>query len=262
MPELPDVEGFLRLFRRRAAGRRVERVEVPDRGVLRNTSPQGLGRALRGRKLERPHRHGKWLLAPTDGEPTLVFHFGMTGELAWADAGEERHPHDRVVLRVDGGELRYRDQRKLQGLWLARRAGDVERITAGQGPDALGLDREELAGRLEGRRGGLKSALMDQGVVAGLGNLLTDEVLWRARLHPTTPAGSLAGAELTRLHRALTEVLRESVKEGCVPPRRHWLTGRRDDDEPACPRCGTRLQVGRAGGRRSLWCPRCQRRRR
>jgi formamidopyrimidine-DNA glycosylase len=118
MPELPDVEHFRRTFARSAAGRTVREVVVTDRGILRDVDARELHRALRGRRFEQPERRGKWLVAPTDG-PVLVIHFGMTGDLEWAPDASGRHPHDRVVLVPDVGELRYRNMRKLGGLWMA-----------------------------------------------------------------------------------------------------------------------------------------------
>jgi formamidopyrimidine-DNA glycosylase len=182
----------------------------------------------------------------------------MTGALVWAPHGEKRHSHDRVVLVLERGELRFRDQRKLQGIWLAREDDEADRILGRQGPDAYGLSRSQLEEVLVGRRGGLKALLMDQRVVAGLGNLLTDEILWRARLHPSRRVEGLDQGQLGRLHRVLGSVLEASVKAGRVPPRPSWLTGVRDDEAPACPRCGTGLHRSRAGGRRSWWCPSCQ----
>ena len=257
MPELPDVEGFRRLLDRYATGQGMSRVEVPDPSVLRNATPSSFRRALVGRRIRVPHRHGKWLLAPTDG-PTILFHFGMTGALVWASHGEKRHPHDRVVLVLERGGLRFRDQRKLQGIWLARDDDETDRILGCQGPDAYGLSRAELEGVLAGRRGSLKARLMDQRVVAGLGNLLADEIIWRARLHPSQRVERLDQGQVGRLHRALGSVLEASVKAGRVPPRHSWLTGVRDDEAPACPRCGTGLRRSRTGGRRSWWCPSCQ----
>lgn len=257
MPELPDVEGFRRVIDRHARGRRITRVEAADASVLRNTTAAALERALRGRRFRPPERHGKWLLARTDG-PTVLLHFGISGELVWAEGDEGRHAHDRVIVITEGGELRYRDQRKLQGIRLAADGDGIEEITGRQGPDALGLSRRDFEGALADRRGGLKATLMDQSVVAGLGNLLTDEILWRAGLHPGRRAAGLDHDEVGRLHRAMRSVLRTSVSAGRVPPRPSWLTGVRDHDAPACPRCGAALRRSRAGGRRSWWCPRCQ----
>ena len=261
MPELADVEGYRRRLSEHGRGHRVSDVEVRDRGVLCNATPQGLGKELRGRRLQEPERHGKFLLAHTDG-PTLLLHFGMTGELSWSPRPDDRHRHDRVVILLDSGELRYRDQRKLQGIWLAADSDDAHAAMGHPGPDAYGLGRGELEERLSTRRGRLKSALMDQEVIAGLGNLLADEILWQARLHPEQAPANLDSAHWDGLHRAMTRVLRGSVKVGRVPARQSWLTGVRDGPEPACPRCGARVRRMHIGGRTTALCPRCQRSRR
>ncbi|WP_207934477.1 zinc finger domain-containing protein [Actinomadura sp. KC06] len=148
--------------------------------------------------------------------------------------------------------------RKLQGVRLAADGEAAERALDGLGPDASGLSRRDLAGLLSGRRGRLKTTLTDQSVLAGLGNLLADEICWRARINPLRTARDLDDAELTALHRAMRRVLRESVKAGRVPPRDTWLTGARDEPEAACPRCGTTLSSRRVSGRRTVWCRTCQ----
>lgn len=257
MPELPDVEGFRNVLASCAGGRAVERVEVRDAGVLHGVSAGRLRRDLEGRTFAEPERHGKWLIARTDG-PTVLLHFGMTGMLVCDRPDEAAHAHDRVLFTLAGGrQLRYRDQRKLKGLWLTDDAG-VARMLDGQGPDAAEVDRAGFDGLLTGRRGGVKSVLMDQSVIAGLGNLLADEVLWRARLHPARKAGGLSDDERRRLYGATRRTLRSAVRVGRVPPRRSWLTGRRDDADGSCPRCGTALRRSRIAGRGTVWCPRCQ----
>lgn len=129
---------------------------ILDAGVLNGVSATQLSRAPHGRRFCDPRRHGKWLIAITDG-PALLMHFGMTGGLHWARSGEQRHRHDRVVFTVDGGELRFRDMRKLQGITLAERPEDIRRVLGGLGPDAAGdarcprcgatLARDRMAGR-------------------------------------------------------------------------------------------------------------------
>lgn len=262
MPELPDVEGFRRVAEH-ARGLRVDEVRVRDASLLRNTTAADLRLALEGRTVAGAERHGKWLLILVDGShgPTLLLHFGMTGELHWIAAEDQRppHPHDRMHLVAGGGELRYRDQRKLQGIWLAGDRGQVERVIGPEGPDALGLRAADLERALHGLRRSLKAALMDQNVVAGLGNLLTDEILWQARLDPRRPAGQLGRSERSALHRTLGRVLRTSVRAGRVPAREGWLTAVRDEKGASCPRCGRPLRRDRIGGRRTVWCPSCQR---
>ncbi|HVV10350.1 Fpg/Nei family DNA glycosylase [Amycolatopsis sp.] len=258
MPELPDVEGFRRVFAEHAVNRKVTGVDVRDSGVLRGVTGRRLRETLTGQRFSEPRRHGKWLLVPVRGrDATMVLHFGMTGSLHWSDEDPHPHPHDRVIFAFRDGELRYRDQRKLQGLRLAPDDDALAGLLSGTGPDALTVTRKQLRDLLPGARQ-LKPALMDQSVLSGLGNLLSDEILWRARLHPRRKPRDLDDAEFGRLHKELRAVLRAAIPTGRVPPRPSWLTGRRDDPSGSCPRCGTTLSHGRVGGRSTVWCPHCQ----
>jgi formamidopyrimidine-DNA glycosylase len=258
VPELPDVEGFRRVLADNAKGRPVKAVAVADRGMVRNRTPQALGRALKGRRFREPQRHGKWVLAPI-GDVTVLIHFGMTGLLDWVDDGGERHRHDRVVFVCRGGELRYRNMRRFGGLWIAADEDEASAVTGPLGPDAAELDREEFLALLDRRRGGIKAALMDQRLIAGLGNLLVDEMLWTARIHPTTQVRSLSPRRRDSLFEAMRTTLRKSIPTGRVPPREGWLTGVRDRRDARCPRCDSRLRTSTVAGRTSRWCPRCQR---
>ncbi|MEU6282041.1 DNA-formamidopyrimidine glycosylase family protein [Streptomyces sp. NPDC047028] len=260
MPELPDVEGFRQVLESCARRRVIRRVEVRDTGVLHGVSARRLPDALEGRRFAAPDRHGKWLLARTTaGGPTVLLHFGMTGLLLCRHPDDPPEPHDRVLFTVGADRrLHYRDQRKLRGLWLADDESAVHRLLADQGPDALAVDRAAFEAALTAHRGGIKSVLTDQHVLAGLGNLLADEILWRAGLRPTRSARDLTEAELRRLFTHMRRTLRSAVAEGRVPPRDSWLTGHRDEPSPVCPRCGSLLTRSRVGGRGTVWCPRCQ----
>lgn len=257
MPELPDVEGFRRELAGTLPGRRVRDVEVRDAGVLRNCTARALRQRLSGHRFGAPRRHGKWLILPTDG-PVLMIHSGMTGQPYYAPDGAEEKGYERLVVTLDRGALRYADLRKLRGVWLAAADDEVAEVMGPQGPDALSIDLRTFRGALRGRRGRLKATLMDQSVIAGLGNLLTDEICWRAELRPSRSVADLNDDELKRLHEAMVRVLRTAVRHGCVPGLPRWLTGVRDQADPSCPRCGSRLALGRVGGRTSRWCPRCQ----
>lgn len=260
MPELPDVEGFRRELAKTLPRRRIDQVDVRDPGILRNASAAAFARRLLGHRFRAPRRHGKWLVLPTDG-PTLLIHSGMTGRPYYATAGAETENYERLVISLDEGELRYADLRKLRGVWLADDEDDVADVLGPQGPDALGMGlrefRQVLAGRPKGARP-LKSTLMDQSVIAGLGNLLVDEICWRARVRPTLPVADLDDEDVRGLHRAMTQVLRTAVRHGRVPGLARWLTGARDGPDPHCPRCGRRLERARVAGRTTLWCPHCQ----
>ncbi|MGW6731958.1 DNA-formamidopyrimidine glycosylase family protein [Streptomyces sp. NPDC055013] len=329
MPELPDVEGFRNVLQSCAKGRTIRRVDVRDPGVLHGVSTRRLRHSREGRRVTGAVQHAKWLLARTGG-PTLALHFGMTGPLLCAHPDDAAEPHDRVLLTVARDHrLRHRDQRGLQGLWPADDDSDGVRLLRDQGPDALTVDREEFGDVLASPRGRVKSVLIDQSALAGLGNLLADEILWRARLRPNIPANALAEPERHRLHTELRRTLRPAVTAGRVSPgprpqspaclatpgtlphsrlrssgrgshrrtgrrpeyvqyeglrpagREHapdaagpalrandgtsrtrpsptWLTGRRDDPDPHCPRCGTPLRRTRVAGRTTVWCPGCR----
>lgn len=253
MPELPDVEAERRRLAEASTGRVIRRVAA-DRRFVRNARPEDLERALRGRRLGPPRRWGKWLLAPADG-PVLILHFGMTGDLL---VNAEPSPYDRLVLELDGAEVRLRDVRRLGGAWLARSEGEVEALLEGLGPDALTIDRATFLHRLEARRGGVKAVLMDQGFVAGIGNLYADEICWRARVHPRTSVTALEDRERVALHRAARDVLRTAVDRIGPPPPRGWLLSVRGEPDARCPRCRTPLARTRAAGRTTYLCPACQ----
>jgi formamidopyrimidine-DNA glycosylase len=258
MPELPDVEGFRRHLARHAQGRSVCAVEVLDPPLVRNRTPRSLARALTGGAIGPPHRHGKWLITPVGGVE-LLLHFGMTGGLQWSPTPAVRDPHDRLVLVCDGGELHYNNMRRFGGIWLARDARERERVTGPLGPDAAAVDRDSFERLLARRRGSIKAALMDQRLIAGIGNLLSDEILWRAGLHPRTPVPRIRPAHREALYGALRAAVGESTRYGRVPHGGRWLTGVRDAGDASCPRCGRRLCKATIAGRTACWCPRCQR---
>lgn len=258
MPELPEVEHFRRVLAEHASGRRIERTVTIDPEILRNAPARTLDRALRGHRFMEPERHGKWLLAWTSG-PAVLIHFGMTGDLIPGEGPKGRHRHDRVIFELDLGELRYRNMRKLGGLWLALDQQQVTGILGPLGPDALGLGRRQFRELLARRRGRAKAALMDQTFIAGVGNLLADEALWRARVHPARRLEELAEPERGKLFDGLRTVVRTSVERfDDVPRMRGWLTHVRGVPRAACPRCHTVLGRTVVGGRTTYFCPRCQ----
>ncbi len=258
MPELPDVEGYRRFLERHASGQRVKRVDVPDTELVRNRSARSLNFAVDGQRFGSPRRHGKWLIAPVD-EVEVLMHFGMTGALAWGPANAERHIHDRVIFVCESGELRYNNMRRFGGVWLAEDAQERARVTGPLGPDAADISADDFAMLLANRRGSIKAALMDQRLIAGIGNLMSDEILWRARLPPSAPVQRLSARRRRQIYEALRAVVSESSRYGRVPHGQRWLTRVRDDRGAICPRCGTALRRATVAGRTAVWCPRCQR---
>jgi formamidopyrimidine-DNA glycosylase len=157
-----------------------------------------------------------------------------------------------------GEEARYRDVRKLGGLWIARDAAELADIVGVQGPDAAAVSLAELETHLAGRRGAIKPLLMDQRVIAGLGNMLSDEILWNARIDPARRATTLSAADVRRLRNSVCDVTRRAVKAGRIPRTRSWLSSQRGDPDPVCPRCQGPIERRTISGRTSLWCPDCQ----
>jgi formamidopyrimidine-DNA glycosylase len=226
--ELPGIESHRRYLARHAEGRRISRVTVLDPEIVRNRRSQSLGRALKQERFALPERHGKWLIAPV-GDVWLLIHFGMTGDLLWATDAADRQPRDRVIFVCDGGELRYNNMRRFGGIWLARDETELARVTGPLGPDAARLERGLFTEILSRRRGGAKAALMDQSLVAGLGNMLSDEILWRGRVNPSARVDKLSPIRRDRLYDALHVTVGESMRHRGIPRGKGWLTGVRED---------------------------------
>jgi formamidopyrimidine-DNA glycosylase len=249
MPELPEVERARALIAERALGRRIVAVDDRDVYVCRPHAPGEIEAALVDRELVRVARIGKTMWCETDdGGPELGLHLGMAGRIA-IDEPPAEHGWDRFALAfADGGRLALRDKRRLGRAILQP---DVSAL----GPDAERVTREEFRARVGRGTAPLKARLLDQRVVAGVGNLLADEALWRARLSPRRPAGELGEEELDRLRRALRAALRDAARLGGVHTGRLMAERRQ---RGRCPRCRTPLAVGRVAGRTTVWCPREQ----
>jgi formamidopyrimidine-DNA glycosylase len=257
MPELLEVEQY-RTVAERALGRRITEVRAPDAWYLKGGLDAGTARvALTGQRFVAARRRGKLLLLETHGGPTLGLRFGMTGRLLVDGRGPiERLEYssardeplwDRFTLTFADGDLRMRDPRRLGAVELDP---DEDAL----GPDATTVSRAALA-RLLDSAAPLKARLMDQRRLAGLGNLLVDEVLWRAGLDPARAARSLDPREIRRLHTQIGRTLE------LLSTRGGSHTGDLQDQRlpgGVCPRDGTPLQRRTIGGRTTYSCPRHQ----
>ena len=247
MPELPEAERARRQLER-VVGREIVAVDDADTYVCRPHAPGEMAAVLVGRRLTDTHRRGKFLWAETDGGPGLGLHLGMAGSLT---VDEEPAPRnwDRFALEFDGGgRLALRDKRRLGRAVLDPDFSHV-------GPDAAEVGREQFRARVGRGTAPLKARLLDQTVISGVGNLLADEILWRARLGPRRVPNELDTAELDRLRRSTRAAMRDAIRLGgahtghLIP---HRVRGGR------CPRCGTALERATIGGRTTFWCPACQ----
>ncbi len=260
MPELPEVERY-RTAAETVLARPITSVTSPDAWFLKGgTTGTALDQALVGQAFVSARRIGKLLLLDVDGGPTLGIRFGMTGTLVvdgavaidrllYAPAA--RNPSfDRWSARFEGGgAIVVSDPRRLGGVTLDP---DVSRL----GPDALSVSVPDLAAALRGSATALKARLLDQSRVAGIGNLIADELLWRAGLSPLRPAGSLSAVEVRRLHRHLVGTLDRLIERG--GSHLGDLVDQRHRDG-RCPRDGAELTRAVVGGRTTWWCRRHQR---
>lgn len=294
MPELPEVETVARDLQRWVAGATITDAEVRWERTIRHPQPSDrfVGE-LRGATIRRVGRRAKSVLLHLADGRVVTVALRMTGALIVAPPGTPDDRYARVVFHLaDGRELRYRDVRKFGriGLWArggARRAsrglvpkrGLAERrepyrvgdVFARHGPEPLArsFSAERLANRLRGRSARLKTLLLDQSFIAGVGNIYADEALWRARLHPLRAADTLTRVEVRRLHRAIRAVLRQGITnrgssfadyvgaDGEPGENAEHLSVYQRTGQP-CLRCGREIQRIVVGQRSTHFCPRCQ----
>ncbi len=290
MPELPEVETVRRGLEHYAVGRRVTAVVIIGARTVRRQEAAALVAALTGRRLAAARRFGKYLVVPLDDGPldgavnsggapgeALVIHLRMSGQLlrVTPDQPMSAHTHARLLLD-DGNEIRFVDARTFGELFVASDLDAAGRpaALAALGPDPLidGVDVERLQRLAASRRTTLKAFLLDQAVLAGIGNLYADEICFAARLRPTRPVAALRPIEWGRLATAIRAVLEAAVGARGSTLRdaryvdllgdagsyqdHHAVYGR--SGEP-CPRCGRAVCRTRVAGRSAHFCPGCQR---
>jgi formamidopyrimidine-DNA glycosylase len=274
VPELPEVETIRARLAPRLEGRRLERVEIVDPRLTRPEPPEAIASALEGERITHVGRRGKYLVFEFESGRHLLVHLRMTGNVVHpAQGGLAADPYRRAVVTLDdGSDVAYRDVRRF-GTWSLLEPGELDEYFAsrrlGGEPLERGFTTRALTQSLAGRRAPIKAALLDQRAAAGIGNIYADEALWRARIHPLRPAGSLTAEEIVRLRKAIRAALEMGIArqgaslrdyrdpEGRRGRMQHEFKvyGRRD--EP-CPRCGTPIAKTRAGGRGTWYCPQCQ----
>jgi formamidopyrimidine-DNA glycosylase len=227
---------------------------------------------VRNARVEGIRRRGKWILVDLGGAPVLRVHLGMTGQFTVVSAGEAAPDHLHLRFKLDnGGELRYRDPRRFGcAEWFADRAVLAAAMDEELGPEPFGLDGGYLRDSFRRTERSLKAILLDQTVLAGVGNIYADEALFRARLHPARRGCSLPAAECDRLREAIEEVLMRAIESRGSTIRDYvggsGLRGGFQNEfsvygrtgEP-CPECGMAVECMRLAGRATHFCPNCQR---
>ncbi|MGH3154035.1 MAG: Fpg/Nei family DNA glycosylase [Streptosporangiaceae bacterium] len=272
MPELPEVETACRLIADLALGRRIVGVDDADTFVCRPHSPGELRDALTGRTLVAAYRRGKTMWCETSGldgsggpGPDLGIHLGMSGRIVvtskdgWIAEGGDRPGRDaqprkaawdRFTLEFsDGGSLALFDKRRLGRIVLDP---DIDAL----GPDAAEVTPAQFRALITKGTIAVKARLLDQSKIAGIGNLLADEILWQAKIPPATPVSQLQRKDADRLYRALRSVLAAALAEGGGAHTGDVIAARRPGG--SCPRCGAEMVHGTVGGRSTWWCSREQ----
>ena len=268
MPELPEVETTVRGLERILKDRRIARIEArrPD---LRRALPQDLGQRLTGARVTQLGRRAKYGLIGTDRSDTLVFHLGMSGH--WRVDPTEVGKHDHFIIETDEGRrVALNDARRFGSLDLVRTDELLQwPAFAALGPEPLDITPEELKRRLAGRSAAIKLLLLDQRIIAGLGNIYVCEALFRAGIHPKRAGGSISLERLNRLVPAIHDVLAEAIAAGGSTLRdftspdgelgyfsKSFAVYDREGQPCACG--GTVRRIVQ-GGRSTYYCPRCQR---
>ena len=261
MPELPEVETFKRYLDSTSLRRQIIDVEVRDAYVLRHVSARELGRRLKGRRFENSHRHGKHLFVCVGDKLWLRMHFGMTGSLEYLDHDDAPPKTARVIFRfANNCWLAFDDQRKFGEIELIKDPDEFLQKRS-LGPDALKINFSLFKAIIGNHRGAVKAILLNQQLIAGIGNLYADESLFRARMHPATEAARLSEKDLTQLFRATRYVLERAIalKTDFNRLPKSWLRTHREK-RGRCPRCGRALKSATIGGRTSWFCAHCQKR--
>lgn len=275
MPELPEVESTRRGLEPELVGRRIESVSVRHpRTVRRQLRPADLADRLRGRRVVDVGRHGKFLEIELDADLMWVTHLGMSGRLLLADAGAAEDPHTHVVVGFEGGrELRFVDPRTFGFMVVFTPQELADSTLSRLGPDALTdlPPSRRLAERLDGRTAPIKALLLDQAIVAGIGNIYADEALHRARIAPLRAGGRLTQPETVALRAGIKASIAAGLRWGgtslddlayLLPDGRAGrnlvrLRAYGREGLP-CRRCGAEITRTVIRGRSSFWCPGCQ----
>lgn len=275
MPELPEVETVVRDLQPSLSSRCLARVRQASRQALRTPWRPSWSAAVAGQRIRSVARRGKWILMTLENESILVFHLGMTGQLTIVPEETPLADHTHLLFDLENGQqLRFRDIRRFGSvtLFFSRQALEDFFVASRLGPEPFDAAAKYWRDCLCDSKRCLKAVLLDQSVVAGVGNIYADEALFEARLHPARLACDLDKAEADRLRRAVAVVLRRGIERRGASIRNYvdgaGLPGQFQNEfrvynrtGKPCPRCGAAIECRRLAGRSSHFCPGCQKNR-
>jgi formamidopyrimidine-DNA glycosylase len=258
MPELPDVELLKKYVDATALHKQISNVEIFDEQILNNT-PKALQRQLTGHKFESTNRIGKYLIIDAGSDTWLILHFGMTGTLKYFSKANGYPEYTQTIFHFsDGGYLCYISLRKLGSI---EATNDLTAFKKEKelGEDALDVDLQTFQSLLRNKRGMIKTALMDQSMIAGIGNAYSDEILFQCGIHPKTKVSALTDQQVKKLHSAMWRILKTAINNHAEPaemPNNYLITHR--NEEGRCPRCDSNIGHIKVAGRGCYICPHCQ----
>ena len=274
MPELPEVETIVRGLQEVLPGKRIVHVRLIKTDFI--DDPAALETSLPGSRISSVRRHGKFIVVDFQspngavGSFSLLIHLGMTGQIVVCSPQVPVARHTHVFFSLDDSrEFRYADPRRFGSMQIVQKSARDDRLSE-LGIDALEATVADFTAILRNRRARIKALLLDQRVLRGMGNIYTDESLWRARIHPMRIGATLKDTEVKRLHRAVHRVLNEAIRmrgssvsdyvdsEGQPGEFQRWHRVYQREGK-SCRRCGTSIRRAIAAGRSSYFCPRCQR---
>jgi len=270
MPELPEVETIVRGLREIVLGKKIKVVKIVPSRVLQS-SISSFKRNLIGKKIKGAKRRGKNIILKLSSGNFLLVHLGMTGHLFFLDKPAPLGKHDHIdLIFSDNSSLRYNDIRKF-GKFKLVKSSSIEKVEdlKSLGSEPLEISKDNFARLLQRRRGRIKSTLLNQKVVAGIGNIYADEVLFEAKIYPEEKAFNICSDRLKKLHQAIGKILKEAIKAGGSSVDNyldlegkkgffqfhHKIYGKKG--EP-CPRCRTKIKKMVLNQRSSYFCPNCQ----
>lgn len=260
MPELPDVEYFRKTFRETSLQKTVQRVGVRDDSLLEGISSKKFISQLQGNLFEDVSRHGKYLFTSISDGNWMVMHFGMTGDLIYRSQDEEVPEYTKIIFYFDRSFLSYVCVRKLGNI---RIVGDKESFIEKKelGPDALDVDFDAFYPKVKDSRAMLKSVLMNQSIISGIGNVYADEICFQLRRHPKIKVSNFNKKDWQEVLRVSNKVLkkaREAILDDDKDMPGDWLINHRGKQGRECPRCQGEIKRIEVSGRGTYFCPSCQ----
>lgn len=257
MPELPEIALFKKYVDATSLHKKIASLSFPDTSLLQS-SKSDFEEALKEEEFKKTSRIGKYLFLQTTGNLVLVLHFGMTGELEYYK-NQDPPKYAKLIFHFDNGyQLAYSCKRKLGKLYLTESIEDFKDDHS-LGKDALDLEEMEFLELLDQKSGSIKGALTDQHLIAGIGNVYSDEMLYQCKIHPKTKVEKLSDSEKKELYRQMKKVLETAIEnegERSEFPSDYLISHRKEGEK--CPKCSGKIEKIKVSGRSTYFCPKCQ----